>query len=74
MQALYATYEPYTKYLHQDMKDLDKKEFITYIVKEVADHMYNENHSMIRKSQVPTGVTILLTVYKMKCKREISII
>ena len=56
------------------MKDLDKKEFITYIVKEVADHMYNENHSMIRKSQVPTGVTILLTVYKMKCKREISII
>ena len=52
------------------MKEPDWKEFITSMVNEVTYQMDNESYSIIPKSQVPNGVTILPAVWKMKCKQD----
>ena len=46
-------------YLHEAMKEPDRKEFITAVVKEVIYQMENGNYSIITKIQVPTGENIL---------------
>ena len=66
LQAFKVTSDPDTMYLHEAMNDPDRKELITAIVKEVTYHMENGKYSIIPKSQVPTGATILPAVWKMK--------
>ena len=64
--------DPDTMYLHKAMNDPDRKEIITAIVKEVTYHMENGKYSIIPKSQVPTGATILPAVWKMKRRQGIK--
>ena len=59
-------------YLNEATKDLDWKEFIIEMVKEVIDQMENGKNSIIAKIQVPTGATILSAVWQMKRKRDIN--
>ena len=54
------------------MKDLDRKDFITAMVKELTDQIDNGDYSIISKIQVPTGATILPAVWKMKRKQDIK--
>ena len=49
-------------YLHEAMKDVDRKEFTKATVKEVTDNKDNENYSIIPNSKVSNGATILLSV------------
>ena len=59
LQVFKETSDPDNMYLHEVMKDPERKEFITAMVKEVTDHMENVNYTITPKSQVPTGATIL---------------
>ena len=65
MQAFKVTPDLDTMYLHETMKEPDWKEFITSMVNEVTYQMDNESYSIIPKSQVPNGVTILPEVWKL---------
>ena len=49
-QYFKATSDPDTIYLHDAMKETDRKEFITVMVNEVTYQMYNWNYSIIPKS------------------------
>ena len=59
-------------YLHQAMKQPDKKEFVDAMVKEVETHLDKGNFSVIHKSMVPKGSKILPMVWQMKRKRDIK--
>jgi hypothetical protein len=69
--AFKATSDPDTMYLHEAMKEPDKKEFIDAMHKEVKDQSDHDNFVIMHKSRVPTGATILPTVWQMKRKRNI---
>ena len=62
LQAFNATYNPYTMYLHEAMKELDWNNFMTAMVKEATYQINNGNFSIIPKSQVTTRATILPAV------------
>ena len=64
--------DPNTIYLHEAMNQTNRKDFITTILKAVTDQMVNGNYSIITKSQVPTGATILLVVCQMERKQDIK--
>jgi hypothetical protein len=63
--------DPDTMYLHEAMKEPDKKEFIEAMRKEVRDQSENDNFTVMPKSQLPKGATVLPTVWQMKRKRNI---
>ena len=67
-----ATADPDTMYLHQAMKQPDKKEFVDAMVKEVKTHLDKGNFSVIHKSKVPKRSKILPMVWQMKRKRDIK--
>ncbi len=67
-----ATSDPDTMYLHQAMKEPDRKEFVAAMNKEVKDQSENGNFSIEKRSSVPEGVVILPTVWQMKRKRDIK--
>ena len=67
-----ASVDPDTMYLHQAMKEPDRKEFLKAMQKEWDDQYKNKNFSIIHRSQVPEGATILPVVWQMKRKRDIK--
>ena len=75
LYAFKASAEQDTMYLHQAMEETDKKEFIEAMQKEVSDQMRptgNINFSIVHRSTVPEGATILPSVWQMKCKQDIK--
>jgi len=72
LQAFKATSDPDTMYLHQAMKQPDREEFLKAMIKVVTDQKDNGNFTIIHKSKVPEGASILPAVWQMKRKREIS--
>ena len=70
--AYKATSDPDTMYLHQAMQEPDKKEFVEAMQKEVRDQYENGNFSIIHKSKLPQGATVLPAVWQMKRKRDIK--
>jgi hypothetical protein len=70
--AYKASADPDTMYMHEAMKAPDRKEFIAAMEKEVADQSKNKNFSIIHRSKVPEGATVLPTVWQMKRKRDIK--
>jgi len=60
-------------YLHQALKQDDSAEFIKAVVKEVNDHTTQKHWKVIEQSKVPEGVTPLLSVWAMQCKRNLTI-
>jgi hypothetical protein len=69
-----ATSDPNTTmYLHQAMKERDRKQFIEAMFKEVQDQWSNNRHfSIVKKTTVPEGVKIFPTVWQMKRKCDIK--
>ena len=71
MMAFKAVADPDVMYLHQAMKQQDKRQFIEAMKKEVQDQSGNGNFSLIRRSQVPQGRSVLPAVWQMKRKCDI---
>ena len=69
--AYKASTNPDTMYMHQALKELDKRRFIDAMVKEVQDQMDNNNFIIVHKNQVPKDQIILLAVCQMKRKRDV---
>lgn len=71
LEIFKAVADPDTMYLHQALKEPDRKEFIKAMVKEVEDQFQNGNFTIVPKSQLPKGATVLPAVWQMKRKRDI---
>ena len=59
-------------YCHKAMCQDDIHKFVEAIVKEFNAHIENKHWSLIDKSDVPQGTTVLPSVWSMKQKRDIS--
>jgi len=59
-------------YLHQAMKAPDKDKFIAAMVEEMEAQLKEKNFSLILRSKVPMGTTILPAVWQMKHKCQIQ--
>ena len=70
--AYKAVADPDVMYLHQAMREKDKLQFIKAMKKEVHDQKQNGNFIIVRKDQVPSGKTILKSVWQMRRKRNIK--
>ena len=70
--AFKTTADPDTMYLHEALRQPDRKEFIKAMEKEARDQMENGNYTIIPRSEVPAGATILPFVWQMKRKRDIK--
>ena len=70
--AYKATSDPDTMYHHEAMREPDREHFKQAMIKEVKDQMDNGNFTIVHKSEVPKGKTILPAVWQMKRKRDIK--
>ena len=70
--AYAALRDPDTMYLHQAMKEPDKYKFLAAMVEEMDAQLKGGNFSLILRSKVPKGTTILPAVWQMKHKRQIQ--
>ena len=69
--AYAASADKDTMYMHQAMRQPDKKQFIQAMVEEVTAHTKNGHWKIIPRSQVPEGTKVLPSVWSMKRKRRI---
>jgi hypothetical protein len=72
MVAFAVSADPDTMYLHEALRQPDRKNFIDAMAKEVDMQTQNGNWSITRRSQVPEGASILPAVWSMKRKRKIA--
>jgi Reverse transcriptase (RNA-dependent DNA polymerase) len=68
--AFKAVSDPDTLYYHEAMREEDSESFKTSMLKELTDQFENGNFTVIRKTEVPEGNTILPAVWQMKRKRD----
>lgn len=71
IQVYKATSDPDTMYHHEAMKQPDAVEFRVAMDKEWDDQLKNGNFTVIHRSEVPEGATVLPTVWQMRRKRDI---
>src|SRR5210317_790954 len=71
LKVFKATADPDTMYMHEAMRQKDAAEFRKAMLKEWKDQFENGNFSIIHRSKVPEGATILPAVWQMKRKRDI---
>lgn len=67
-----ATSDPDTMYMHEAMREKDAKEFRKAMQKEWDDQIGNGNFTIVHRSEVPEGATVLPAVWQMKRKRDIK--
>jgi len=72
LQCYKAVADPDTMYHHQAMKQPDAAEFVKAMNKEVEDQLRNGNFTIIHRSELPKGATVLPAVWQMKRKRDIK--
>lgn len=70
LQAFKAVSDPDTRYYHEAMREKDSDDFKGSMLKELTDQFENGNFTVIRKSEVPAGTTILPVVWQMRRKRD----
>ena len=70
--AMAASNNPDIMYLHEAMREPDRKEFLRAMVKEVKAQMENGNFTIIRRDAAPAGAQILPAVWAMRRKRHIK--
>ena len=63
--AYKAVSDPDTLYYHQAMREPDRSEFESGMEKEINDQFENGNFTVIRRSEVPDGYTILPAVWQL---------
>ena len=66
--AFKAKSDPDTMYLHQALRQPDRKEFVKVMDKELTDQFDHRNFTVMHKSTVPEGATVLPTVWAM-CRK-----
>jgi len=71
LKVFKATADPDTMYMHEAMRQKDAAEFRKAMLKEWKDQFENGNFSIIHRSKVPEGATVLPAVWQMKRKRDI---
>ena len=69
--AFAASSDPDIMYLHEAMKQPDKREFVQAMVDEVTTHTERGHWKIIPISEVPTGTRVLPAVWAMRRKRKI---
>jgi hypothetical protein len=69
--AYKAKADPDTMYLHQALKEPDRDEFIQAMEKEVYQQVDKKVYSIIKRSEVPKGATILPAVWALRRKRDV---
>ena len=69
--AFAASADPNTMYLHEAVRQLDKKEFAQVMVDEVTTHTERGHWKIIPIEEVPEGTKILPAVWVMRLKRRI---
>ena len=67
-----ATSDPDVMYLHEAMKAPDKDKFVEAMNQEINAQVGNKNFSIILRADMPTGATLLPSVWAMRRKRRIS--
>jgi hypothetical protein len=72
MHAFAASADPDTMYLHEAMREPDRDEFIKAMEAEVGEHSRNGNWTLVKRSDVPQGVSVIPAVWAMKRKRRIA--
>jgi len=70
LMAYKAVSDPDTLYYHQAMREKDKAKIQESMMKEVTDQFNNGNFTVIPRSEVPKGQTILPAVWQMRRKRD----
>ena len=70
--AFKSTSDPDTLYYHEAMKMKDRREFIKAMEEEIRDNFKHNNFSVVHKSQVPEGATVLPSVWQLRRKRHIK--
>jgi hypothetical protein len=63
--AYKAKADPDTMYLHEALKEPDREKFIEAMEKEIAQQVQRGVYSIIKKSKVPQGATILPAVWAL---------
>jgi hypothetical protein len=69
--AYKAKADPDTMYLHQALKEPDQEKFIKAMEKEIAQQVQRGMYSIIKRSKVPPGATILPAVWALRRKRDV---
>ena len=69
-----VTLDPDTMYTNQTIKQLDSQAFCTAMKKESLDQINNGNLSVIYRTEVSEGATVLTSVCQMKIKSDIRTI
>jgi hypothetical protein len=69
--AFKAKADPDTMYLHQALKEPDREKFIQAMEKEVEQQVQKGVYSIIKRSEVPKGATVLPAVWQLRCKRDV---
>jgi Reverse transcriptase (RNA-dependent DNA polymerase) len=64
--AYKAVSDPDTLYNHQAMRQDDREEFKKSMRKEVTDQFENGNFTVLHKSEVPDGQSVLPAVWQMR--------
>ena len=68
--AYKAVSDPDTLYYHQAMREADREEFKTSMNKEISDQFENGNLTVVHKSEVSAGQTVLPAVWQVRRKRD----
>jgi hypothetical protein len=69
--AFAASSDPDIMYLHEAMREPDKKQFVQAMIDEVTTHTERGHWKIIPITDVPTGTKILPAVWAMRRKRRI---
>ena len=71
IQIFKATSDPDTMYHHEAMRAPDADKFREAMQSEWKGQATNKNFSLMRRSKVPEGATILPAVWQMRRKRDV---
>ena len=63
--------DPDTLYYHEAMREPDRKEFKKAMQSEVDDRIKGKRFSIVHKSTMPKGATLLPAVWQLRQKRDI---
>merc|ERR1739841_141909 len=72
LHAFKASSDPDTMYHHQAMQEPDRDRFREAMTKEWDGQANNKNFTLMRRSDVPEGATILPAVWQMRRKSDVK--
>ena len=72
VMAYAASSNPDVMYLHEAMKQPDKKQFVEAMLKEVQGQLNGGHYVIVHKSQVPEGAQVFPSVWALRRKRKIN--